>query len=116
MQNYNEVELSALGMGNYFNLLSFFYQGVPTRGYTAFSKTMILVWVSNKLVCCEYIYNILWNFCIVKSSSKQEYPVILTIFISAIGTVVTVAEILKNNGLAAEKSIIQNLREKIPKV
>jgi hypothetical protein len=31
MQNYNEVELSALGMGNYFN--SPFLLTIPIRGY-----------------------------------------------------------------------------------
>ena len=73
MQNYDEVELSALGMGN--NVIcSLLFHHLPPALFKV--------------------------FFLMKNCSKLS----VSSLVAAIGTVVTVAEILKNNGLATEKS------------
>ncbi|MBA0727751.1 hypothetical protein Golax_000712 [Gossypium laxum] len=77
MQQYNEVELSALGMGILslqFLSLSF---GCPSVTHA---------------MCSSFVACNLWMY---RNADR-----------SSIATVVTIAEILKNNGLAVEKKIM----------
>ncbi|KAF8644173.1 hypothetical protein HU200_066551 [Digitaria exilis] len=74
MQNYDEVELSALGMGNFFS-----------APFWSHFSSLLHTW---------------------SKVDGSVFSVLGHPWFAAIGTVVTVAEILKNNGLATEKKIL----------
>nr|GME03139.1 uncharacterized protein At2g34160-like [Ipomoea batatas]GME12544.1 uncharacterized protein At2g34160-like [Ipomoea batatas] len=84
MQQYSEVELSALGMG-----------------------MASLAPLSLSLVFLAFMPNCQWSFYFLNTLSVSGFYVhIVYCNEQAIATVVSVAEILKNNGLAVEKKIM----------
>ncbi|KAF4399761.1 hypothetical protein G4B88_022844 [Cannabis sativa] len=91
MQQYNEVELSALGME--------ITDGVNNMN-VADSQKRNRIQVSNTKKPLFFYVNL------AKRYMQQYNEVELSALGMAIATVVTIAEILKNNGLALEKKIM----------
>ncbi|CAN6706972.1 unnamed protein product [Malus baccata var. baccata] len=97
MQQYNEVELSALGMGMTFQLF-------PSR----YAVELITLFVSISVCCVMYQctgcghYSEIMETLSINADARTNFSCTT----AAIATVVTIAEILKNNGLAVEKKIM----------
>ncbi len=120
MQQHEEVELSALGMGKLpYILFVVWHAGAVLLKWASFCsgiehslcpflRLIVTAYDQELSRDCStegHLFAYLVRLDAFIKLSSDNLPLNLVYYLAAIATVVTVAEILKNNGLAVEKSM-----------